>query len=91
MKFRQRLRRLEQRLLPGRPHEPMLIFVEREDRDGFELLTGANASERVTEERMNELLSAERPPKTPIPAIIRMSDSRPKTALEAATLENQRG
>ena len=74
VKFRQRLRRLEQRLLPGRPQAPMLIFVEREDRDGFELLTGANTSERVTEERMNQLCS-ERPENSPIPAIIHMSES----------------
>ena len=52
----------------------MLIFVEREDRDGFELLTGANASERVSEERMKQLCN-ERQENSPIPAIIHMSES----------------
>ena len=68
----------------------MLVFIERRERDGFQLLTGDDTYERVTEETMNQMLSAERPENSPIPAIIHMPNSRPEIEAKTATVEQRR-
>jgi len=67
----------------------MMVFVERPGRDGYELHMGSQPAGLISESRMLELC-AERPRNTPIPMVLRMSNSRAEIEARSTTLK-QRG
>ena len=88
MKFRNRLRRLEEMLRIATPPPPALLFTVTPD--GVEMQTGPHTFERVTEDRMNQLC-ADQPPNAVVPMVIHTQNSRPATDTQQASHKNHHG
>ena len=85
MKFRTRLRRLEEMLrIKGAPPQ-MMVFLSTPD--GYEIQTGPNSFEQITEGRMSQLCD-ERPQNAPIPMILQLRNLRPETDPKPGTQES---
>ena len=84
MKFRNRLRRLEEMLRLVTPPPRALLFTATPT--GYSMRTGPDSWEKVTEHQMNELC-AELPANAVVPMVLRMSNSRPETDPQPATVE----